>query len=235
MLILHAPTLHIVAVLVTLVAAGVSLLTWYHHREGPGLRGWALALLLGSAGTFLFGLRGPDASFRIILIGDALFVAGFAAMWLSMRRFNDKAMTTELASVIVAAILILFVALFTLAWQVAPQARAQSIVFSLFVFILASLAAWETWRGRQLDGLRSRPIAALALAGIAAARLVRAAMVFAQGMGMLEADVSVIAQGYALYFTTACILLVTFGLVLMAHERFERQNVISTEAGRAAE
>jgi hypothetical protein len=54
-------------------------------------------------------------------------------------------------------------------------------------------------------------------------------------MGMLGSEVSVIAQGYALYFTTACILLVTFGLVLMAHERFERQNVISTEAGRAAE
>jgi len=232
---LHAPTLHFIAVLVTVVAAGVSLLTWYHHREGPGLRGWALALLLGSVGTLLFGLRGPDASFRFILIGDGLFVAGFATMWMSMRRFNDPAMGAELAGVIVAAILIVFVALFTLAWQVAPMARAQSIVFSLFVFILASLAAWETWRGRQLDGLRSRPIAALALAGIAIARLVRAAMVFAQGMGVIEPETGVVAQGYALYFTTVYILVVTFGLVLMAHERFERQNVISTEAGRAAE
>ena len=32
-----------------------------------------------------------------------------------------------------------------------------------------------------------------------------------------------------------CILVVTFGLVLMAHERFERQNVITPEASRAAE
>ena len=192
--------------------------------KGPGLRGWALALLLGSAGTLLFGLRGPDASFRFILIGDGLFVAGFATMWMSMRRFNDPAIGDRRARrVIVAAILIVFVALFTLAWQVAPVARAQSIVFSLFVFILASLAAWETWRGRQLDGLRSRPIAALALAGIAVARLVRAAMVFAQGIGMIDPEVGVIAQGYALYFTTVCILVVTFGLVLMAHERFERQ------------
>ncbi len=235
MLPLHAPTLQLVAVLVTLVAAGVSLLTWYHHREGPGLRGWALALLLGSAGTFLFGLRGPDASFRFVLIGDALFVAGFATMWLSMRRFNDPSMGAELMAVIVAGILIVFIALFTLAWQVAPAARAQSIVFSLFVFLLASLAAWETWRGRQLDGLRSRPVAALALAGIAVARLVRALMVFAQGMGVVEPEVGVIAQGYALYFTTVCILVVTFGLVLMAHERFERQYVVSTETGRAAE
>ena len=215
MLALHAPTLHFVAVLVTVVAAGVSLLTWYHHRDGPGLRGWALALLLGSAGTFLFGLRGPDPSFRFILMGDALFVAGFATMWLSMRRFNDPAMGAELAGVIVAAIVLVFVA--------------------LFVFILASLAAWETWRGRQLDGLRSRPIAALALAGIAVARLAQAVMVSADGLDVIESEVVVIAQGYALYFTTVCTLVVTFGLVLMAHERFERQNVISTEAGRAAE
>lgn len=232
---LHGPTLQFVAVLVTLVAAGVSLLTWYHHREGPGLRGWALAMLLGSAGTYLFGLREPDASFRFILVGDGLFVAGFATMWMSMRRFNDPSVTAELMGVIVATILILFAALFTLAWQVAPVARAQSIVFSLFVCILASLASWETWRGRQLDGLRSRPIAALALAGIAVARLVRAAMVSAQGIGMMDPEVGVIAQGYAQYFTTVCILVVTFGLVLMAHERFERQYAIATDAGRAAE
>jgi hypothetical protein len=136
--------------------------------------------------------------------------------------------------VIVAAIVLVFGALFTLAWQVAPVARAQSIVFSLFVFILASLAAWETWRGRQLDGLRSRPIAALALGGIAAARLAQAVMMSADGLNVIEAEVVVIAHGYALYFTTVCILVVTFGLVLMAHERFERQNVISTDAGRAA-
>ena len=232
---LHAPTLHLIGVLVTLVAAGVSLLTWYHHRDGPGLRGWALALLLGSAGTFLFSLRGPDTSFRIVLIGDALFVAGFATMWMSMRRFNDPGVSAELMGVIVAAITIVFAALFTLAWQAIPMARAQSMVFSLFVCILASLAAWETWRGHRLDGLRSRPIAALALTGIAVARFLRAAMVFAEGMGALDPQDGVIAQGYALYFTTVCILVVTFGLVLMANERFERQYGQPKEEGSAAE
>ena len=65
--------------------------------------------------------------------------------------------------------------------------------------------------------------------------MVRAVMVSAQGMGMIAPEVGVVAQGYALYFTTVCILVVTFGLVLMAHERYERQNAMSTEAGRAAE
>jgi hypothetical protein len=54
-------------------------------------------------------------------------------------------------------------------------------------------------------------------------------------MDMIGPEVGVIAQGYALYFTTVCILVVTFGLVLMAHERYERQYAISTEPGRAAE
>jgi hypothetical protein len=233
--ILHPPTLHIISVIVTLVAAGVSLLTWYHHRDGPGLRGWAVALLLGSAGTFLFGLRGPDASFRVILFGDSLFVAGFATMWMSMRRFNEPRVSKEMMTVIVAAVTLVFAALFTVAWQVAPAARAQSMVFSLFIATLAAGASWETWHGRKLDGLRSRPIAALALAGIAAARLVRTGMVAAQAMGMIAPQTGVVAQGYALYFTTVCILVVTFGLVLMANERFERQYALSTDTGRPAD
>ena len=235
MLILHPPTLHLVSIIVTVVAAGVSLLTWYHHREGPGLRGWAIALLLSGTGTLLFGLRGPDASFRVILFGDTLFVSGFAMMWMSMRRFNDRDVTMELMAVIVVAIIVVFAALFTVAWQVAPVARAQSVVFSLFVCVLALAAAWETWRGRRLDGLRSRPVAAIALAGIAFSRLIRGAMVLAQGMDMVEPGVGVIAQGYSLYFTTVCILVVTFGLILMANERFERQYAMSTDSGRAAE
>jgi hypothetical protein len=235
MLILHPHTLHLVSIIVTIVAAGVSLLTWYHHREGPGLRGWTLALVLSSIGTFLFTLRGPDTSFRMILAGDALFVAGFATMWMSMRRFNDPTMKPELMGVMIAAIVIVFAALFTVAWQVAPVARAQSVVFSLFVFMLALAAAWETWRGRRVDGLSSRPVAAVALAGIAVARLTRALLVLAQGMDMIEPSVSAISQSYALYFTTVCTLVVTFGLVLMANERFERQYAMSTEPGRAAE
>src|SRR5690349_591412 len=135
MLILHPATLHLVSVIVTVVAAGVSLLTWYHHREGPGLRGWATALLLSGAGTVLFGLRGPDASFRVILFGDTLFVAGFAMMWMSMRRFNDRGVRVELMAMIVVAIIIVFAALFTLAWQVAPVMRAQSVVFSMFICV----------------------------------------------------------------------------------------------------
>lgn len=52
---------------------------------------------------------------------------------------------------------------------------------------------------------------------------------------MMEPEAGVVAQGYAQYFTTVCILAVTFGLVLMAHERFERQYAISPVPGRPTE
>ena len=46
-------TLSLISILVTFVGAGVSLLTWYYHRDAPGLRGWAIALLLGGMGALL--------------------------------------------------------------------------------------------------------------------------------------------------------------------------------------
>ncbi len=230
---LHPQTLNTISVIVTLVSAGVSLLTWYHHRGSPGLRGWAVALLLGAAGSFLFSLRGPDTPFRVILMGDTLFVAGFATLWMSMRRFNDPELAPELLGMIAAGLTGLFVLLYILAWQAGATVRAHSIVSSLFVFFLALAAAWETWRGRQLDGLRSRSIAALALAGIAAARLVRAATVTFAAMGLVDAPTRLIVQGYMLYLTTACILVVTFGLVLMANERFEREYAVRAEGSAA--
>ncbi|MBM3647870.1 MAG: hypothetical protein FJX11_08775 [Alphaproteobacteria bacterium] len=223
MLMLHPPTLQLIGIIVTLVSAGVSLLTWYRHRGGAGLRSWAMALLLGGAATFLYSMRGNDPSFRVVLFGDTLFVAGFVTMWLSMRRFNNPQLALGRMIVIAAAVTIIFGILFTLAWQAAAALRAHSIVFSLFICGLALAAARETWQGRRLDGLRSRGIAALALVGIAVARLMRALVVFGRATDMVDSQTNAIALGYTQYVTTVCILVVTFGLVLMANERFERQ------------
>lgn len=231
---LHPETLQLVSVIVTLVSAGVSLLTWYRHRGGPGLRGWAIALLLGGASAILEAVRGPEGPFRLIVLGDAMLVAGFATMWMSMRRFNDHELAPELMAVIIGTITSLFVVLFTLAWQAGPAARAQAVVLSLFIVALAFLAAWETWRGRRLDGLRSRAVAAIALAGIGLARLARAATTTLAGVDLIDADVRAVVQGYATYATTVCVLIVTFGLVLMASERFERQYGRTTDGRQRA-
>jgi hypothetical protein len=220
---LHLPTLDIVAVFTTLVAAGVSLLAWYRHRDAVALRSWAAALVLGSVGALLFVLREPSTSAVVFVAADGLCVASFATMWVSMRRFNSHEASPLRMAAVVAAITGAFVALVTLSWQMGAALRAQSLVFSLFVGGLALATAWETWRGGQEDGLQSRRIAAVALAGIAAARLVRVGLLALDWVDLAEPQTVDMIWGYGIYVSTVCVLVVTFGLVLMANERSEQQ------------
>jgi hypothetical protein len=235
MLALHSQTLNLISVIITLVSAGVTLLTWYHHRGSPGLRGWAIALLLSGAASLLYSIRGPDTPFHVLLVTDTLFVAGFASMWVSMRRFNDPRLAMTRMAMMVGGVTAVFLVLYFLGYQGGPGMRAHSVIFSLFVFTLALAAAWETWRGRHLDGLRSRSIAALALVGIAVARFARATTVVSYGIGLIDLPTRIVIQGYTVYFTTVCILVVTFGLVLMANERFEREYALQAKGPGAAE
>jgi len=220
---LHLPTLDIVAVFTTLVAAGVSLLAWYRHRDAVALRSWAAALVLGSVGALLFSLRGPSTSAVVFVAADGLCVASFATMWVSMRRFNSHSASPLHMAIVVAAITGAFVLLVTFSWQMGSALRAQSLVFSLFVGGLALATAWETWRGGQEDGLQSRRIAAVALGGIAVARLVRVGLLALDWFDLVEPQTADMVWGYGMYVSTVCVLVVTFGLVLMANERSERQ------------
>lgn len=220
---LHLPTLDIVAVFTTLVAAGVSLLAWYRHRDAVALRSWAAALVLGSIGALLFSLRSPATSAVVFVAADSLCVASFATMWLSMRRFNSSAVSPLRMTIVATAITCLFALLVTFSWQMGSALRAQSLVFSLFVGGLALATAWETWHGGRLDGLQSRRIAAVALAGIAAARLVRVGLLALDWVDVVEPQTADLFWGYGMYVSTVCVLVVTFGLVLMANERSEQQ------------
>jgi len=216
---LHLPTLDIVSVFATLVAAGVSLLAWYLYRDAVALRSWAAALVLGSVGALLFTLRGPSTSAAVFVMADALCVASFATMWVSMRRFNSDKATMLRMTIVATAITSVFVLLVTLSWQMGAALRAQSLLFSLFVGGLALATAWETWHGGRQDGLRSRRIAAVALAGIAAARLVRVALLGLDWFDIVDPVTADVTWGYGMYFSIVCVLVVTFGLVLMANEQ----------------
>ena len=228
---LHPATLQLVSTIVALSAAGISLLCWYNHRGGPGLRGWAAALLMSSVGFVLFGLRGPETSFRFVLLGNAVFVAGYVCLWMGMRRFNDPTLATELMASVVVAMTIVFAALFTIAWQVDPL-RGQSIVFSLAIALLAAAAAWEAWRGGRIDGLQSRPIVTAGLLGIALARLARSATLLAQNFDLLGVPTGRVLRSYTDYAVTVCIVVVTFGLVMLASERFERDHARTLDEPR---
>ncbi len=224
---LHLPTLDVVAVLTTLVAAGVSLLAWYRHRDALALRSWAAALVLGSGGALLFMLRGPDTAAPLFVAADALTVASYAAMCTSMRRFNGNQAPPLHMAMAVVAMAVAFVLMVSASWQAGAALRAQSLLFSLYVGGLAAIAARETWYGGRKEGLQSRRIAALALAGIAAARLFRVGLLGLDWFDIVGPETADQIWGYGMYFSTVCVLIVTFGLVLMANER---QHALETAA-----
>ena len=220
---LHPATLDSVSIFATLVAAFVSLLAWYRHRDAGALPSWAAALVLGSAGTLLFSLRSPETSAAIFVTADILCVASFATMWVSMRRFNSDGISPLRMATVVVAITAAFALAVTFSWQLGSALRAQSLVFSLFVGALALATAAETRRGGRHDGLQSRHIAAVALTGIALARLIRVGMLGLDWWNIVEPQTADVAWHYGIYFSTVCVLVVTFGLVLMANERAEHQ------------
>lgn len=205
-----------------LASAGVSLLTWYYHRDAPGLRPWTVALLLAACGLVLYGQRAEYTPGWLIFTADLLFVSGFAMMWMSLRRFNDRRIGPRRVMVEAALVCAVFTVLSYTSWQLGGGRLVQSGLRTVFICLLAGAAAWETWRGGRTDALHSRIVTATALAGIAVIRVVRAIAVVLQFSGVVDASVGRTVQNYTVYITTACMLIVTFGLILMATERAER-------------
>lgn len=215
---LEASTLLFVGIFVRLAAAGVALLAWYHHREVVCLLGWSLAMLLSALAMVVGSLRGADNALDVTLMANVMFITGYALMWTSMRRFNDDSLRPVDQLIGVLATTGTFVALFLLVWWFGAPRRAHSALFALFVAGLTLAAAWETWRGFARDGLGSRHIAGTALAGIAATRLIRLALIGLQMAGAVSPATAELVQSFTLYFNIGLLLAATFGLILMAQE-----------------
>lgn len=215
--------LNLVSTIVILASAGVSLLTWYYHRDAPGLRPWTIALLLATCALVLYGQRAEYTPGWLIFTADLLFVAGFAMMWMSLRRFNDRRIGPNRVMIEAAMVCAVFTVLSFTSWQLGGGRLLQSGLRTVFICLLSGAAAWETWRGGRRDGLQSRAVAASALAGIALIRAVRTVVVALQFSGVVDATVGRTVQNYTVYITTGCMLIVTFGLILMATERAERE------------
>ena len=215
---LEASTLLFVGIFVRLAAAGVALLAWYHHREVVCLLGWSLAMVLSALAMVVGSLRGADNALHLTLMTNVMFVIGYGLMWTSMRRFNDDRLRPVDQLIGVLATTGAFIVLFALAWWFDAPRRGFSALFSLFIAGLTLAAAWETWRGFARDGLRSRHIAGMALACIAATRLIRLALIGLQMTGAVSPATGELVQSFTLYFNIAFLLAATFGLILMAQE-----------------
>jgi hypothetical protein len=221
---LNVKTLFLVGGIVMTCGAGAALLTWYHHRDAPGLRAWAAALLLSSLGALILRFPSAASSTWIVLAANAVIVAGFAVLWAGVRQFNDDSVDARRFLLLVAAIVIAYLAICGAAQSAGAGRNAASIPFSLFLGLLSSGAAYEVWQGRHRDGLTSRLPTALALAGLGLARLVRAATLALQSAEWLPPGRVAEFHPYTLYATIVFVLATTYGLVLMANESAVRRD-----------
>lgn len=229
---LDLKTLYLISAVVTLSAAGAAILTWYHHRDAPGLRSWATALLLANIGALLIRVVGPFTDFNVTLAANTLIVAGFALMWASLYLANRHGVEVARLAGLVVASGAAFVALFVAASAMGAGLRTSSVLFSTFVGGFALASAYETRRGAVRDKLQSRTPTALAFAGLALARFVRAGVASLEIASVLDGRVSLTIQGYALYATIVFVLAITYGLILMANERtIRREEALLRQAG----
>ncbi len=220
---LNIKTLYLIGAIVTVCGAGAALLTWYHHRDAPGLRAWTAALLLTSLGALILRLQTSQADLTLVLAADMVIVAGFACMWLSLRFANhghsDLLRLILLSMTVSLAFLILFIVLRAMG----AGRQAAAIPFSLFLGLLGLASAWEIWQGRHKDHLRSRLPAALAFVGLGIARVIRAGVLGFEVLHVLPAGSAAKTHPYTLYATIVFTLVVTYGLVMMASEQAGRK------------
>ena len=223
---LNIKTLYLIGGIVTVASAGAALLTWYHHRNAPGLRAWAAALLLTVLGGLILRVRTSQADLAPVLAADIMIVAGFAAMWLSLRFANRD--RTDMVRLIAFAVGIsaAFLALFVVLRALGAGRQAAAVPFSLFLGLLGLASAWEIWQGRRKDDLRSRLPAALAFLGLGIARVVRAGVLGFEGVHILPAGAAAAAHPYTLYATIVFTLVATYGLVMMANEQAGRREAM---------
>lgn len=223
---LNIKTLYLIGGIVTVAGAAAVLLTWYHHRNAPGLRAWAAALMLTVLGALILRLRTSDADLAPVLAADMMIVAGFAAMWLSLRFSNQG--RTDLVRLIAIAIGIsaAFLALFVILRAFGAGRQAASIPFSLLLGLLGLACAWEIRQGRHKDDLRSRLPAALAFVGLGIARVIRAAALGFEVNHILPPGTAAATHPYTLYATIVFTVVVTYGLVMMANEQAGRREAM---------
>jgi diguanylate cyclase (GGDEF)-like protein len=214
---LDVGTLSVMNVVVAFVISGVTYFFWSQHRHVRGLRGWSLGLMLCGLGWLTILAHIDAAPVMATIVGNALIVAGYSVAWLSIRRFNDDSFSLQR---IVAPVL-LFIAVFTLAWLAGAEMRHRIIIVSVLTGSLALLAGAEIVRDGRDEHLRGRLPTAVAFFVLGLTMIVRAGLSFHDAPLALEPGFDDPIRGVALFVTTICFIGVTLGLLMMANERLQ--------------
>ena len=121
---LDAKTLTWVNIVIAFVTSGVTYLVWSYQPRIRGLRGWSIGLTLCGFGWLLALMHASPAPAAMTIIANALVVAGYSTVWLSIRRFNDDSLDARRVMMSV----LFFTALFTVAWLAGAEPRDRVIM-----------------------------------------------------------------------------------------------------------
>jgi diguanylate cyclase (GGDEF)-like protein len=209
-------TLYLLNFVIGLVMAGIYFFSWFHHRDILGIRGWATALALGAVGSLELSLRTNSSPIPLVIMANSLIVAGYATVWMSVRRFNTGERAINFAVIPTAA----FVVFYTIALLGGADVNVRVALCSLVIAILSAFSGWEVFRARISEPLSSRIPTAIALFLMALAMIVR--MVFSALSDAPEGPTTPFydpTQGITLLFNTICVVAMTLGFLMMANER----------------
>ncbi len=212
-------TLLLVNVTNSFVAAGAIFLAWYQSHPTLGLRGWAIGLAIGGAGSLLLGMRGIAPDVISVLVGNVLVAGGFATIWMSLRRFNTGKLEVGLVLISSAA----FTAVFLPAWLMDAGTAIRIVIASGFLGGVCLLAAWEVWRGGRQEPLRARGPMMVMMVALAAIFLGRVVLTLIYGV---TADFMAgnWLQGAALFGTTVILIGLNLGILTLANERLRKKS-----------
>lgn len=198
------------------VAFAISALTYSFWSSQPtirGLRGWSVGMALCGSGWLIVALRSSPPPPLTAIAPSALIAAGFAVVWLSIRRFND----TRFSARRVLLPLALFAAIFTLAWLSGADTQHRLVLVSSFVGALALLSGWELRKADRADKLRGRSLTALAFFVLGTTMVVRAGLSLRSVLTTPEMHDP--TRGLALFIGTICLVAITLGFLMMSNER----------------
>ncbi len=209
-------TLYLLNFVVAFVMAGIYFFSWSHHRDVPGVRGWAVALALGALGSLELSLRTATSPLALVIMANTLVVAAYGTVWMSVRRFNTRERALDRAILPTA----LFFVIFTAALMGGADVNVRVALCSFAIAILSLLAGWEVLRARISEPLVSRFPTALALLITSVAMLVR--NVFSLLEEVPQEPTTPFydpTQGITLLVNTICVVAMTLGFLMMTHER----------------
>ena len=222
----NSTTLFLVDMLVLFWAAAASLLTWFHRSRTPGLLSWAVALALNGFGNFVLYHHGALAPFWALAAAATANIACFATMWAGLRRFRDASIPWQRTGQLAVLVSALFFAAYTIAYWQGAAARAHSAVFLASAIGVTLLAAQETWRSADETGLGARRIAAVAIACISGAYIVRLIVMLLLLDDFLAPRIGTVVIDGMRYFSTSCILVATYGLIFVASTQLTRKRPV---------